>query len=179
MCFCPSSSILFRGECRDSPSFSLTLSRSLSLSEGIWADPEYGAPLRAQLSVCNEPWWNITDWNVIIHAGLDEEHVASGRLGPRRPPPRLPEQCRGTASTARPAVVQWSCCAVLSPLPRFYSESLKVGGCLWSLACQCISLGNKANCLLWIPSFFTPHLWLYMFGFLPGFWPAAEFVEEA
>ena len=62
-------------------SVSLAHSHSLSLSPRLRASagtPECGASLQSQLSVCNEPWWKITEWNVIIQAGLAEEHVASG-----------------------------------------------------------------------------------------------------
>lgn len=87
-----------------------------------------------------------------------------------------PEQCRGPASTTCPALVQRSCCAVLSLFSHFYSESLNVGwlsvitGMPAHLFGKQGKLSPWTHCLLGIPSFFTPSpLALYVCAILPGF----------
>lgn len=183
MCFCPSSSILFSGECRDSLPLSLPLSLFLRASGGT---PERGAPLEAQLSVCNEPWGKITEWNVIIHAGLGEEHVASGWPGPAiascSPPqnnkPALPAPLAPLWSSSLVAV------SFRRPLAAIQSH-LTLEGRLWSLACLSISLGNKTNCLLGPTVFLeflrsvplSPLVFICLGLFCQHFWPIIELVR--
>lgn len=129
----------FTGECINSLSFSFW---GHSLGGG---DPERGASLEDQLSVCNEPWCKITERNIIIYAGLSEEHVASGWA---------------------PAVI--ASCSAPGTIPVLCLQNLPCSGPATSLISHLISIhslivgGNKANCLHGpdVSSFF---LWFSLF----------------
>lgn len=93
-------------------------------------------------------------------------------VGPGRDSLLLGSQNNTTVLPATLALLWSSSLVDLSsrcPLGSIQSH-LALEGCLWSLACQSISLGNKANSLRGprvlpgIPSCFSPRLSFYMFG---------------
>lgn len=130
-------------------------------------NPERGASLKDQLSVCNEPWCKITERNIIIYAGLSEEHVASGWA---------------------PAVI--ASCSAPGTIPVLCLQNLPCSGPATSLISHLISIqllivgetrptvSTILMSLPLIPSFFGFHSLFYMFVSCElWFWPLVEFVK--